>query len=179
MWKGAIPHELGHHFVWHMLTFLPYWANEGLAQYTKFTINKNTFSCNPADLLPIKDLAGEQIPKYNSAACAWKLLEKEKPGFIKEVMALLQEKEKLYSGQANTDGYFIKSILSTVYGKDLTSFFVENFQFNAEELEQENAQVIAALSKCPSSCDDKNPSTEDTCFINLKANVVKCDHIKK
>ena len=144
MWEKAIPHEMTHYFVSGFeSSVLPYWANEGLADYTQFTINGETPDCTKEKLIPIENMKGENIPQYRSAACMWYLLELEKPGFMKEVMQKV--KETTESGKIPKkagSGYFIKGILSQVYGSDLKMFFVKNWGFDANKIESEYAEAI-------------------------------------
>jgi len=91
MWNGAIPHEFGHGFVSDFQRLMPYWTNEGLAQYAATKINNGDFACDASKFLKVQDLTGENIPFYNTAACFWKLLENDYPGFIKNTLSYLQQ----------------------------------------------------------------------------------------
>ena len=143
MWETAIPHEMTHYFVSGFASsVVPYWANEGLADYTQFTINGETPDCSKEKLVPIENMKGENLPQYRSAACVWYLLEQEKPGFVKAVMQKIKETSE--SGKApkkSGSGYFIKGILSSVYGSDLKMFFVKNWGFDANKIESEYAEA--------------------------------------
>ncbi len=180
MWETAIPHELAHHFVDGRNKFLPYWANEGLAQYVTKKTNGLPFNCEPNAFLPVEELTGENIPYYESAACAWALLESKHPGFVKKVVESLDVHEKKYNYYlpASESGYFIKKILSEVYGKDVTSFFVDNFFFNEKKLEEEYTLIKMFVDDCPFPCDDKNELTIDVCSFDQEKGKGVCDHLK-
>lgn len=143
MWEGAIPHEMTHYFVSGFgSSILPYWANEGLADYTQFTLNGETPDCSKEKLIPIEDMKGENMPQYRSAACVWYLLEMEKPGLVKATMQKIKEVSE--SGKAPKkagSGYFIRGILSQVHGSDLKMFFVKNWGFDANKIENEYVEA--------------------------------------
>jgi len=131
MWNTAIPHEMAHHVQLYLKK--PYWAEEGIAQYTTKTIN-DEIDCSE-EFVSIVDLHGENMPAYDSAACAFHMLEQEQPGFFQE---LLQTMEDDNTNCNRESGYFIKTTMSDVYGSDLTEYFVGNFGFDTETLEDEN-----------------------------------------
>lgn len=91
MWDSAVPHELGHSFIYPFVNGIPYWANEGLAQYVSNTINEKNPECDSDKYMPIQDLTGENMPYYETAACFWKGLEKEYPGFVKNAVQAMKK----------------------------------------------------------------------------------------
>ncbi len=131
MWDTAIPHELAHHIQLYLKK--PYWAEEGIAQYTAKTIGED-IDCS-SEFVSIADLHGEDMRAYDSAACAFYMLEQEQPGFFQELLQTMTDDNTLCNRES---GYFIKTTMSDVYGSDLTDYFVDNFGFDEETLDDEN-----------------------------------------
>jgi len=89
MWNASLPHEFGHVFIARFNNLVPYWVNEGMAQYVKNKVNNVDLVCNQENFLPVQELTGENIPYYDTAACFWKLLEQDYPGVLKSSMAYI------------------------------------------------------------------------------------------
>jgi len=118
MWNGAIPHELVHVAISGFSDRMPYWSNEGLAQYTYKVINGENFDCNSETLLPVQELKGEFMPYYETGACFWKLLEDDYPGIIPKIVNYIKKLKidgviLTYKYETNTKD-FIEKVLSPV-----------------------------------------------------------------
>jgi len=165
MWLEIVPHELTHHFLSFKLNdqlnttyLLPTWANEGLAYYMQKTTNNINIDCNKDYLISLNEFISANTPQYHSAGCVFSLLENNKPGFIKKMIAL--DKQITFNNSmctyniienyssSNISGYFIKNILSQAYGSDLTDFFVNNFGFNKTDINKGYNNVINYLNEC-------------------------------
>ncbi len=147
MWDEVIPHELAHHFTSSHLKIkknnlfelgVPYWFIEGIAEYTEMRIHNE--ECDPKKYVNMSDLKPSNSPQYYTAACSLIGLEEKKPGFVKQLIKIIEQKTKSYDVSQEVcinNGFFIKGVMSEVYGEDLTSYYVDNFFFDAESLEQE------------------------------------------
>jgi len=164
MWLEITPHEMVHNFLSFKVNdvsntyLLPNWANEGLAYYVQNILNNIDINCNTNYLISLDNFVPGNMPQYHSAACSFKLLEQNNSGFIKEVIALDKTitltnpwctyKTIANLSSVNISGYYIKTILSQVYGSDLTDFFVDNFGFKKSDIDLGNTNVINYLNNC-------------------------------
>lgn len=82
MWNHVVPHEYAHVFIAEIN--VPYWSNEGLAEFVNFTINKEPITCDSSKFITVQNLAAENIADYHTALCFWKLLEDKNPGIVKK-----------------------------------------------------------------------------------------------
>lgn len=129
MWNEAIPHELTHVVISDFSDHMPYWSNEGLAQYVNRMSNGSIMVCNPAEFLVVQKLKGENLPYYETAACFWKLLEDGHPGIIHKTIKNIQK--------IKTDGAWL-NYEYTKYTKDfvekvLTPILVNDYDMSTDD----------------------------------------------
>ena len=149
-WDNAIPHELAHHFTLSYLKVkknefftkaVPNWFVEGIAEYTAMQILNET--CDSEKYVDISNLKPGNSPQYYTAACSLIGLEEKNPGFVNQLIKTIKQKTENYDTSKEVcinNGYFIKGVMLESYGEDLTSYYVDNFFFNVELLEQEYNQ---------------------------------------
>lgn len=144
IWNEAVPHELTHHFTGDIE--MPYWAVEGIAEYVSNRINNKPMLCGAAERISLENFRGENIPQYESAACFWKMLEDNNPGFVSRALSLLRSNQGI--GQSLEMKFF--ELLQPLVNENLMNFAVGNFQLSRERMQRDyNCRMLNRCDNTP------------------------------